>query len=82
MEPFYLEEMGGLVVVRSTDNVGIFLVDTGTVTAVHDPDSAFSVAAGTSSKVNVYWSSGNNRFELQNNSGGARAVSITYLGAA
>jgi hypothetical protein len=74
--------VGGLVVVRSTDNVGIFLVDTGTVTAVHDPDSAFSVAAGTSSKVNVYWSSGNNRFELQNNSGGARAVSITYLGAA
>lgn len=73
--------VGGLVVVRSTDNVGIFLVDTGTVTAVHDPDSAFSVAAGTSSKVNVYWSSGNNRFELQNNSGGSRLVALTYLGA-
>ena len=73
---------GGLVVVRSTDNVGIFLVDTGTVTALHDPDSAFSVSVDTSSKVNVYWSAANARFELQNNSGGARAISITYLGAA
>jgi len=74
--------VGGLVVVRSTDNVGIFLVDTGTVTALHDPDSAFSVSVDTSSKVNVYWSAANARFELQNNSGGARAISITYLGAA
>ena len=73
--------VGGLVIVRSTNDVGVFLVDTGTVTALHDPNSAFSVASGTSSKVNVYWSSGNDRFELQNNAGGARDISITYIGA-
>ena len=74
--------VGCLLIVRSTDNVGVFLLDTGTVTELHDPDTAFSVAAGTSSKVNVYWSSGNSRFEVQNKSGGARNISITYLGAA
>ena len=74
--------VGGLLGVRSTDNVGVFLVDTGTVTALHDPDSAFSVSVDTSSKVNVYWSAGNSRFELQNNSGGSRLIALTYLGAA
>jgi hypothetical protein len=74
--------VGGLLVVRSTNDVGIFLLDTGTVTSLHDPNSAFSVAASTSSKVNVYWSSGNNRFELENKSGGSREISVTYLGAA
>ena len=74
--------VGGLLVVRATNDVGLFLLDTGTVTSLHDPNSAFSVSAGTSSKVNVYWSSGNSRFELQNKSGGARDVSIVYLGAA
>jgi hypothetical protein len=74
--------VGGLLIVRSTDNVGVFLLDTGTVTELHDPDGAFSVASGTSSKVNVYWSSGNSRFEIQNNAGGSRDLNITYVGAA
>ena len=74
--------VGGLLIVRSTDNVGVFLLDTGTATALHDPDSAFSVDSGTSSKVNVYWSSGTSRFEIQNNSGGSRDLNVTYVGAA
>jgi hypothetical protein len=74
--------VGGLLIVRSTDNVGVFLLDTGTVTSLHDPDSAFSVSSGTSSKVNVYWSSGNSQFEIQNNSGGSRDLNVAYVGAA
>ena len=73
---------GGVLVVRSTNDVGLFLLDTGTVTALHDPNSAFAVAVDTSSKVNLYWSASNSRFELQNNSGGSRLIALTYLGAA
>lgn len=39
---------------------------------VFDPQGEFSNTAGTASSINIYWSAGNARYELENKRGGAR----------
>lgn len=46
-----------------------------TAYVLFDTLSLYSVTAGTASKTNVYWSSGNSRYEIENKRGGTRAYS-------
>lgn len=44
-----------------------------------DPLNKFSTSAGTATSTNIYWSAGNSRYELQNNTGGTQSYQIQYM---
>ncbi len=44
-----------------------------------DPSAQFSNTSGTGSKTNVYYSSGNTRYEIENKTGGTRTYSVFYF---
>ncbi len=46
---------------------------------VADPNGLFTNTAGTASSINVYWSAGNNRYELQNLRGGTRSITVNFM---
>jgi hypothetical protein len=74
---------GGLWVVHyvSIDAFGFFAVGTSAVAPVllADPNGTFSVAQGTASKINVYWSSTN--LTLENKKGAASLISVSLVTA-
>jgi len=49
-------------------------------TEVDDPQGIATGTATTASSVNVYWSGGNNRYEIENRRGGARTFRIMFWG--
>lgn len=54
--------------------------DANSVSEVSDPAGIFSGVAGTGSSINIYWSAGNSRYELQNNRGATRAIRLVRIG--
>jgi hypothetical protein len=50
------------------------------VTEVSDPIGVYSATAGTAASTNVYWSAGNNRYEIQNLRGATRRYKIVLSG--
>jgi hypothetical protein len=66
-----------LEVFAKNDSYGRFFLkgSAHTVQELSDPDAVFSVTATTGSSTNVYWSAGNNRYEIENK----RGSSLTYV---
>lgn len=52
-----------------------------TTTEISDSSGAYTTTAGNAGTVNIYWSAGNSRYELQNNIAATRVFKVTYLGA-
>lgn len=78
----------------NTDDVNaiIYILGDGGVSAIYllqagnhatfemsDPLGRFSTSAGTATSTNIYWSAGNSRYELQNNTGGNQSYQIQYM---
>jgi hypothetical protein len=78
----------------NTDDVNaiIYILGDGGVNAIYllqggnhatfemsDPLNKFSNSAGTATSTNIYWSAGNSRYELQNNTGGNQSYQIQYM---
>ncbi len=75
---------GFVIVTASQDDAAALLHlrgPGGAVAIVSDPTGFFSATAGTASKVNVYWSATNSRYELENKRGAARDISVIVLGS-
>jgi len=74
--------MGFLVVSNRTQGAAaLYRLEGGnTPTLVSGSASLFTVTATTASRTNVYWSSGNSRYELENKMGSGQAYVLTYLG--
>lgn len=69
-----------------SDSIGvnaIFMLNGGNNSTyeVSDPAGQFSITAGTASSTNIYWSAGNSRYELQNNTAGTLKYVVVYLGS-
>ncbi|MFA5863500.1 MAG: right-handed parallel beta-helix repeat-containing protein [Phycisphaerae bacterium] len=47
---------------------------------ISDPSSKFSITAGTTSRINFYYSAGNSRYEVQNKTGGAIDLYVSVEG--
>lgn len=47
-----------------------------TTAEIADPVAVFTPTAGTAASTNIYWSAGNSRYELQNNTGATRTYAI------
>jgi hypothetical protein len=52
-----------------------------TTTEISDPSGVFSATAGTASSLNVYWSAGNSRYEIENKRGSTIGVRIWLMDA-
>ena len=51
------------------------------VTILSQTGSSFGTSEDTDAQTNVYWDSGNSRYEINNEQGGERTYEITYEGA-
>lgn len=74
--------MNGFLIVQ-TANYSAMLAPRGAVhaiTIVSDPTGSFTTTAGSASLVNVYWSAGNSRYELQNKTGVTISAILVVLG--
>lgn len=47
---------------------------------ISDPSGTFSATAGNPATFNLFWNAGTGRWRLQNNSGGAARVHLSYVG--
>lgn len=71
--------LGELTVVDRTNGyVGTFQMRGGsnTVTEIDDPSNNFDVTAGTANRINVYYSAGNARYEIENRLGSQVVISL------
>jgi len=59
-------------------NAAIYMLNGGgnNTQEMSDPSNTYSPTAGTASSTNVYWSSGNNRYEIENKTGAERTYDI------
>lgn len=74
-------QRGFVFITTSLDVSAIFYLKgpTGSTAEVSDPDGFFSVTPGTAG-FNVYWDAGDNRYEIENNTGAERTVKIARIG--
>lgn len=74
----------GLLEVNSDEDDSLALYQlrgpTNAVVEVSDPQAIFSPTAGTANNINIYWSAGNSRYELENKRGTTRTLSLTLTG--
>lgn len=70
-------QTGLLVVVSNVDFTGVFVLSNLVTYELSDPDSKYSITAGTANSINLYNSAGS--VTLQNNSGGTRSFYITHI---
>lgn len=61
----------GFAFVQAASLAGIFAINGSTHTTVEisDPSNVYSATAGTANSINIYWSAGNSRYELENRRG-------------
>jgi len=74
---------GFVFVINHTDASQALFTLNGTGNAVGEVSysaSIYSITAGTSSRINIYWSAGNNRYELQNKRGSSVTISLIRIG--
>lgn len=77
-----IETAGMLTVIDSEYFSAIFNLrgTNATTSEVSDPVGVYSASSGTASSTNVYWSAGNNRYEIQNLRGATRRYKIVLSG--
>jgi hypothetical protein len=51
------------------------------VNEISDPSGSFTSTAGTGASANIYWSAGNNRYELENKFGSTQSFVVVPIGA-
>jgi hypothetical protein len=76
-------ETAGMITVVDSEYLSAIFNLRGTNAAtseVSDPSGVYSATSGTASSTNVYWSAGNNRYEIQNLRGAARKYKIIVNG--
>ena len=74
---------GGIIVITSSLGVQAIYSLNGTnntVNEIADPSNYYTSTAGNANTINIYWSAGNSRYELQNNVAQTVVFKITYLG--
>lgn len=74
---------GGMIVITSSGGGQAIFSLNGAYNSVYevaDPSGQYSVTAGNANTINIYWSAGNSRYELQNNRADTLVFKITYLG--
>jgi hypothetical protein len=67
-----------IITISTSEGVNAIYALNGTNNAtaeISDPNGFFSTVAGTASSTNIYWSSANSRYELQNN----RGLTVRYV---
>lgn len=76
--------VGQLFIVDSEGGTARFLIRGTTHATIEKEDDfgIYSITATTGSSVNIYWSAGNNRYELENKRGGSRTYTLTFIGTA
>ena len=70
----------GLLVVKGGESTALYHLGSSASTLISDVDSAFSVAPGTAGTINVYYSGGNSRYEVENKRGSAQNITAFLLG--
>lgn len=74
---------GNAVAFVVNDNAEAFIVQTrggsNAVALISNPQSAYSTTAGNPATINVYWSAGNSRYEVQNNAAASRTLTILFV---
>lgn len=74
---------GFLFIINHTNGAQALFTLNGTGNAaveISDPAGIYTVTAGTSSSINVYWSAANSRYELENKRGVSITLSLIRLG--
>ena len=74
---------GGIIVITtSIGQQAIYMLNgtNNTTTEIADPSGFYTTTAGNAGTINIYWSAGNSRYELQNNVASTVVFKITYLG--
>jgi hypothetical protein len=75
--------VAGMLTVLDSEYLSAIFNLRGTNTAVSevsDPSGVYSATAGTATSTNIYWSAGNNRYEIQNLRGTERRYKIVMNG--
>lgn len=73
----------GLFVVTSRNNSTALYTLNGsnnTTTEIADPSGLYSVTAGNAGTLNIYWSAGNSRYEIQNKIGSEQTIQFLRIG--
>jgi hypothetical protein len=75
------DALGIIIISDSGGRNAIFAINGAahTTSEIADPSTVFSAASGTASMTNIYWSAGNARYEIQNNTGATRTYKIHFL---
>lgn len=74
---------GGMVIITTSVGLqGMFMLNgtNNTVFEISDPNTIYTTTAGNANTINVYWSAGNSRYEVQNNTASTVLFKFTYLG--
>lgn len=74
---------GFLMVFSDEDNASAMFDirgGSGAVTEVLDPQTLYTITAATAASINVYWSAGNSRYEIENKRGGSRTFRLIMFG--
>jgi hypothetical protein len=73
----------GLFVVTSRNNSTALYTLNGSnnnTTEIADPSGLYSVTAGNAGTLNIYWSAGNSRYEIQNKIGSEQTIQFLRIG--
>lgn len=73
----------GLFVVTSRNNsTAIYTLNgtNNTTTEIADPSGLYSVTSGNAGTLNIYWSAGNNRYEIENKIGSEQTIQFLRIG--
>lgn len=73
----------GLFVVTARNNsTAIYTLNgtNGNTTEISDPSGLYTVTAGNAGTFNIYWSAGNNRYEIQNKIGSEQTIQFLRIG--
>jgi hypothetical protein len=73
----------GILVITTSGNENAIFSLNGTnnsTSEISDPLGVYSVTAGTAASINIYWSAGNSRYEVQNLRGASRDIKVSLLG--
>ena len=74
-------DKAGLLIARQAASTALLTV-TGNANAVNliaDPSGGFDTTEGNGGTMNIYWDSTNSRYELENQVGSSRTVTMTFL---
>jgi len=73
----------GFALIQNGGGAAMYIINGGghTTQEVFDPAGIYSPTAGTATSINIYWSAGNSRYEIQNNRGSTQNVRVWLFDA-